>query len=65
MESMVSASVRSSSCGPVAPMRRVRSEALISWAVRVIAPTGRSARPATHQPMARLRTNITTSAMIE
>ena len=63
--SMVSAKVRSSSRGPVAAMRRDRSVALISRAVVVIISTGRSALPATHQPMARHSPNMITKAMIE
>ena len=65
MPSMVSASVRSSSGGPVASIRRDRSVAVISCAVSVIAATGRRARPATHQPMARLSPNMITNATIE
>ncbi|MCP2283394.1 hypothetical protein APR04_002297 [Promicromonospora umidemergens] len=63
--SIVSARVRSSSRGPVAPIRRDRSVAPISWAVRVMASTGRSARPETHQPTATLSRNITASATAE
>ena len=57
--------VRSSSSGPVSGMRRDRSVAEISRALAVIAPTGRRARPATHQPMTRLSTNRAASPMTE
>ena len=62
---IVSASVRSSSGGPVVAIRRDRSVAVISRVVVVIISTGRSARPATHQPMATLSPNMITSATIE
>ncbi len=51
--------------GPVAPIRRDRSVAVISRVASVIADTGRSARPATHQPISRLSPNMITSATTE
>ncbi len=65
MSSIVSASVRSSSWGPVAPIRRDRSLAEISRAVAVIAPMGRSTRPETHHPTPRLIMKSTASEIPE
>lgn len=65
MPSIVSANVRISSVGPLAPIRRDRSVAVMSWVIPVIVAIGFKARPATHQPISRLSANMHANAINE